>query len=100
MDARPPSSASPHAQSLAADYGLNDINLVKAGVSETVRMLLHRITERVLIRTDAGRDVEDVRRLAAHRGVPVEERSDLLYACVGFMQAPLTDAASFAHCRA
>ena len=81
-----------HAQSLAADYGLNDINLVKAGVSETVRMLLHRITERVLIRTDAGRDVEDVRGLAAHRGVPVEERSDLLYACVGFMQAPLTDA--------
>ena len=32
-----------HAQSLAADYGLNDINLVKAGVSETVRMLLYRI---------------------------------------------------------
>ena len=55
-------------------------------------MLLHRITERVIIRPDAGRDVEDVRRLAAHRGVPVEERSDLLYACVGFMQAPLTDA--------
>jgi hypothetical protein len=54
--------------------------------------LLHRITERVLIRPDAGRDVEDVRGLAAHRGVPVEERSDLLYACVGFMQAPLTDA--------
>ena len=24
--------------------------------------------------------------------VPVEERSDLLYACVGFMQAPLIDA--------
>jgi len=57
-----------------------------------VRMLLHRITERVIIRPDAGRDVEDVRGLAAHRGVPVEERSDLLYACVGFMQAPSADA--------
>ena len=54
-------------------------------------MLLHRITQRVIIRPDAGPDVEDVRRLAAQRSVPVEERSDLLYACVGFMQAPLTD---------
>ena len=86
-----------HAQSLAAEYGLNDINLVKAGVSETVRMLLHRITQRVIIRPDAGRDVEDVRRLAAQRSVPVEERSDLHYACVGFMQAPLTDSAYSAH---
>jgi hypothetical protein len=82
-----------HAQSLAAEYGLNDINQVKAGVSETVRMLLHRIPQRVIIQPDAGRDVEDVRRLAAHRSVPVEERSDLQYACVGFMQAPGTHAA-------
>jgi Tellurite-like stress resistance cysteine protease StiP/PELOTA RNA binding domain len=78
-----------HAQSLAAEYRLNDINLVKAGVSETVRMLLHRIAQRVIIRPDAGRDVEDVRRLAARRSVPVEERCDLHYACVGLMQAPL-----------
>jgi hypothetical protein len=55
--------------------------------------LLHRITERVIIRPDAGRDVEDVRRLAAHRSVPIEERSDLHYACVGFMQAPMAHAA-------
>ena len=47
----------------------------------------------VIVRPDAGTDVEDVRRLAAQRSVPVEERSDLHYACVGFMQAPLTDAA-------
>ena len=60
-------------------------------------MLLHRITQRVIIRPDAGPDVEDVRRLAAQRSVPVEERSDLYYACVGFMQAPLTDLAYSAH---
>jgi hypothetical protein len=93
----PSFSGERHAQSLAAEYGLNDINLVKAGVSETVRMLLHRITQRVIIRPDAGPDVEDVRRLAAQRSVPVEERSDLHYACVGFMQAPLTDMADSAH---
>ena len=50
----------------------------------------------VIVRPDAGTDVEDVRRLAAQRSVPVEERSDLHYACVGFMQAPLTDAADSA----
>jgi hypothetical protein len=80
-----------HARSLAAEYGLNDINLVKAGVSETVRMLLHRIAQRVIIRPDAGCDVEDVRRLAGRRSVPVEERCDLHYACVGLMQAPQTN---------
>jgi hypothetical protein len=79
-----------HARSLAAEYGLNDINLVKAGVSETVRMLLHRIAQRVIIRPDTGRDLEDVRQLASRRSVPVEERCDLHYACVGLMQAPLT----------
>ena len=60
-------------------------------------MLLHRITHRVIIRPDAGPDVEDVRRLAAQRSVPVEERSDLHYACVGFMQAPRADDVYSAH---
>ncbi|HWI01458.1 MAG TPA: cysteine protease StiP domain-containing protein [Propionibacteriaceae bacterium] len=76
-----------HAQSLAADYGLRDVNLVKAGVSETVRMLLHRTAQRVIVQPEAGPDVEDVRQLAARRSVPVEERADLGYACVGLMQA-------------
>ena len=81
-----------HAQLLAADYGLPDINLVKAGVSETVRLLLYRIAQRVLIHPDAGPDLQDVRRLAARHAVPVEERCDLRYACVGFMQTPATKA--------
>jgi hypothetical protein len=77
-----------HAQWLAAEYGLPDVNLVKAGVSETVRMLVHRIAERVIVHPDAGQDVEDIRWLAARRSVPVEERSDLRYACVGLMRPP------------
>lgn len=77
-----------HAQWLATEYGLPDVNLVKAGVSETVRMLLHRIAERVLVHPAAGPDGEEIRWLAARRSVPVEERSDLRYACVGLMRAP------------
>jgi hypothetical protein len=82
-----------HAQALAAEYRLGDINLVKAGVSETVRMLLHRVAHRVIVRPGTGQDVEDVRRLAARRSVPVEERPDLFYACVGLMQGPATGGA-------
>jgi hypothetical protein len=82
-----------HAQLLRTEYGLPDINLVKAGISETVRLLLHRVTQRVLVHPDAGHEVQDVRRLAARLAVPVEERSDLLYACVGLMRAHATDVA-------
>ena len=85
---RPSFAAEHHARRLAAEYGLPDVNLVKAGVSETVRMLLHRIARGVLVRPDAGPDVEDVRGLATRRGVPVEERPDLPFACVGLMQVP------------
>jgi Phosphoribosyl transferase (PRTase)/PELOTA RNA binding domain len=77
-----------HAMCLAGQYDLGDINLVKAGVSETVRMLLHRPAHRVILRPDTAQDVDDVRWLAARRSVPVEERCDLPYACVGLMQPP------------
>jgi hypothetical protein len=88
-DGRAPTFAGErHARFLTAEYGLPDINLVKAGVSETVRMLLHRIAQRVIVHPEAGQDVVDVRWLAAQRSVPVEERSDLRYACVGLMQPP------------
>jgi Phosphoribosyl transferase (PRTase)/PELOTA RNA binding domain len=82
-----------HAQRLATRYDVPDINLVKAGVSETVRMLLHRTAERVLVHPEAGQDVQDVRWLAARRAVPIEVRGDLRYACVGLMRGPAANAA-------
>lgn len=88
-DGRAPSfAAEHHAKRLAGEYDLPDVNLVKAGVSETVRMLLHRVAQRVIVRRDAGPDVHEVRGLAARRRVPVEERDDLPFACVGLMQVP------------
>jgi hypothetical protein len=44
----------------------------------------------VILRPDTGQDLDDVRWLAARRSVPVEQRADLPYACVGLMQAPTT----------
>jgi hypothetical protein len=65
------------------------VNLVKAGVSETVRMLLHRVPWRVLVKPGLNEDLEAVLLLAAHRDVPMEERADLLYASVGLMGPPM-----------
>ncbi len=84
----PSFAAEHHAERLAGEYDLPDVNLVKAGVSETVRMLLHRVAQRVIVRRDAGPDVQEVRGLAARRRVPVEVRDDLPFACVGLMPVP------------
>jgi hypothetical protein len=62
---------------------------VKAGVSETVRMLLHRVPWRVLVQPGMNEDLEAVLLLAAQRDVPMEERADLLYASVGLMGPPM-----------
>jgi hypothetical protein len=77
------------AERLAAEYGLDDVNMVKAGVSETVRMLLYRMPWRVLARPADGGELEAVLLLARHLRVPVERRPDLgRYAAIGLMRPP------------
>jgi hypothetical protein len=71
---------------IAADYGIDDLNLVKPGVGETVRVLLRRIPWMVLVRPDRRADVAPVLALAAEREVPVEERPDLGYSCIGLIK--------------
>ena len=66
------------AQSLADEYDLPNVNLVKAGVSETVRMLLHRPAQRVLVQPDAGSDIIVVHQLATRWSLPIEERPDAM----------------------
>jgi hypothetical protein len=74
---------------LAGEYGLGDVNMVKAGVSETVRMLLYRMPWRVLARPEPGGDLNAVLLLARHLRVPVERRPDLgPYTTVGLMRPP------------
>jgi hypothetical protein len=71
---------------IAADYGVTDLNLVKPGVGETVRVLLRRIPWMVLVRPDRRADIAPVLVLAAERAVPVEERPDLTYSCIGLIK--------------
>ena len=89
----PPTRASWAGWRLAArfadEYGLADVNMVKAGVSETVRMLLYRMPWRVLARPQPGGDLDAVLLLARHLRVPVERRADLgRYTTVGLMRPP------------
>lgn len=71
---------------LAREFGIRDVNLVKPGVGETTRVLLRRVPWQVLVRPDRAADLEHVRVLADQRGVPVVERDDLPYTCVGLIR--------------
>jgi hypothetical protein len=71
---------------LAAQYGLDDVNLLKPGVGETTRVLLRRSPWRVLIRPDARAELGHILLLAKDTGVPVDEIDDLPYACVGLIR--------------
>ena len=71
---------------LAEEFGIRDVNLVKPGVGETTRVLLRRVPWQVLVRPDRAADLEHVLMLAGARGVPVVERDDLPYTCVGLIR--------------
>ncbi|MFE4518401.1 phosphoribosyltransferase [Kitasatospora sp. NPDC056783] len=70
---------------ISAEYGIDNVNLVKPGVGETTRVLLRRVPWRILARRGAGVDLDHVRLLAAQRGVVVEEVDGLPYTCVGLI---------------
>ncbi|MGW7446798.1 phosphoribosyltransferase [Kitasatospora sp. NPDC054795] len=70
---------------ISAEYGIDNVNLVKPGVGETTRVLLRRVPWRILARRGAGADLDHVRLLAAQRGVEVEEVDGLPYTCVGLI---------------
>jgi hypothetical protein len=71
---------------VAEAYGIADENLIKPGVAETTRVLLRRVPWQVLVRRDAGAELDHIRLLAAERGVPVTPVTDLPYSCVGLIE--------------
>ncbi|MFJ9842996.1 phosphoribosyltransferase [Kitasatospora sp. NPDC101155] len=85
---------------ISAEYGIDDVNLVKPGVGETTRVLLRRVPWRVLARRGAGADLDHVRLLAAQRGVVVEEVDGLPYTCVGLIHPRYSRGATGASGRA
>ncbi|WIB25015.1 phosphoribosyltransferase domain-containing protein [Curtobacterium sp. MCSS17_015] len=72
-------------EAIGAEYGIEDLHLVKPGVGETTRVLLRRVPWQVLVRDPDDVDIAHVVALARERGVPVVVRPDLSYSCVGLI---------------
>jgi pyrimidine operon attenuation protein/uracil phosphoribosyltransferase len=70
---------------VSEEYGINNVNLVKPGVGETTRVLLRRVPWRILVRPQDKAGLKHILLLAEQRGVTVEERADLPYACIGLI---------------
>ncbi|HZC70014.1 MAG TPA: phosphoribosyltransferase [Jatrophihabitans sp.] len=87
-------------EALTAEYGVGDVTLVKPGVGETTRVLLRRVPWLVLVRPDAGAELDHVLLLAQRRGVPVREVDGLTFRCVGLIHPRYTRGATGADGRA
>ncbi|MBE7187227.1 RNA-binding protein, partial [Jatrophihabitans endophyticus] len=79
---------------IAAEYGIDDVTLVKPGVGETTRVLLRRVPWAVLVRAGEPDALAHVRLLAERRGVPVHEVEGLAYRCVGLIHPRFTRGAT------
>jgi hypothetical protein len=87
-------------EQISAQYGIDNVNLVKPGVGETTRVLLRRVPWRILVRDDAEADLAHVLLLASQRGVEVETVPGLAYSCVGLIHPRFTRGATGADGRA
>ena len=77
---------SEHALSdLAREFGVSDLNRLKVGLGETVRVLLRRMPHRVLLRDTQSADGRLVERLARMRKVEVEVRPQMFFQAVAII---------------
>ncbi|MEI7057812.1 phosphoribosyltransferase domain-containing protein [Nocardioides sp. CCNWLW239] len=74
-------------EAAAEKFGNGDASLVAAGVDETVRLLLHGEPAMILVNPARDADLDQVKRLAEARGVPLDRVSDLPYACLGLLRS-------------
>jgi hypothetical protein len=74
-------------ESTAQEFSITDRNRIKLGIGETVRVLLRRQPRRVLLRPASSPDHAMIRALAAERGVPVEDRTDLPFEAIALIGA-------------
>ena len=59
---------------IASEFNINDINKIKPGVGETIRVLLRRVPDIILIKPNADpKFIEPIIRLAKEKNVPIKE---------------------------
>lgn len=72
---------------ICQEFAITDWNLIKPGLGEATRVLLRRVPERLLLRDIENVNVQHLRVLAEEKGVPVEQRPDLLFAAVSLIRS-------------
>jgi len=73
-------------EKIAAEYGVDNIDRIKPGGPETLRILLRRVPERVLIRPDKYDELKHIVMLSKERGTKIELVEDLPYAVIGLIK--------------
>lgn len=59
---------------IASEFNINDINKIKPGIGETIRVLLRRVPDVILIKPNANpKFIELIIRLAKEKNVPIKE---------------------------
>lgn len=73
--------------SIAADFEISDINLIKPGIGEATRVLLRRIPWKLLVRSKTDQaHLGHLYQLARERGVSVEEYPLINYKACGIIR--------------
>jgi hypothetical protein len=75
-------------QSLAKEYNISDINLIKPGIGETTRVLLRRVPDMIIInkRYQGRDDLKPILRLAKEKNVHVTYRDLNCYKVCGIIK--------------
>ena len=71
---------------IAREFKVMDLNWLKVGFGETVRVLLRRVPHRILIQNPQSPDARQVVQLACRRGVEVEIRPAMFYQAVAIIK--------------
>jgi len=72
-----------------AQYGINDVNLVKPGIGEATRVLLRRVPRLLILRNPDAPDVAHLKLLAAEKSVPLIIDANLPYQAVSLIGSSL-----------
>jgi hypothetical protein len=71
--------------SLMKKYQIHDINLIKPGIGEAIRVLLRRVPDRILVQDKNSPEIAPFLILAAEKKVPIEEMKNMPYQAVGII---------------
>ncbi len=78
---------------IGAEFGIDDVNRIKPGVGETLRVLLRRDPSRVLVSDVTDPALRPVLALAAEKRIPVAEYRAMTYRACGLIRSVTDDPA-------